>query len=121
MIPIPNQTLGVFPIHSDPEPLPNIVTDLTNTWQPVATTETAHGYESGWIVSMYVPMEYRMYVPLLQTKIEVLSDTTFKCLDLDLTFQPPFTQPVFPPPFTAAQVVPLSGITRNVARSDGRL
>lgn len=120
MVDIPNLSLGVFSIHSDPLPLPKLLSSVTNAIAPIATTTTDHGYESGWYVTMLVPPEYGMSLPMIQTKITVLDETSFACDDIDTTLQPAFATPGITS-YTQAQVIPTSGITANYARADGTL
>ncbi len=101
---------------SDFVPKRRLISNVTNDVLAEVTTTENHGYETGYVVRVNVPEVYRMSL-FAQAKIVVTGTTTF-LTDIDTSNQPPFVAPVFVadgPGFTEAQVVPMSGVTDNIA------
>lgn len=90
------------------------VTNVTNALNAVVTTSEDHGYSTGQIVRMIVPKAYGMSLSYIQTPIEVLSPTSFQT-NINTSNQLTFVTPIFPPAFTPAQVVPITGVVDNIA------
>ncbi len=105
----------VTPIRDNWQPKANILVDVTNEVLAVMTTATPHLYEDGLSVRIFVPSDYGMHIPYTQTQIVVLTDTTFMTL-IDTSALLPFIIPSAPLRFTQAQVVPMDGPFRNIAR-----
>ncbi len=103
------------PILSDFVPQLNLIQNVTNAVNAVVTTITAHGYDEGIYVRVNIPIEYGMEL-FEESPIVVLSSTTFSTL-IDTSQMDPFVSPTLYPPvgFTPAQVVPMGGVTDNIA------
>lgn len=99
---------------SDFVPKRRLLSNVTNALRAIVTTTEDHGYETGQIVRLIVPLAYGMHLNYVQTQIVVLSPTTFET-DVNTSNQLPFVEPTFPPGFTEAQVVPISGVEDNIA------
>jgi len=104
---------------SDPIPKTRLISHVSNATAAVVTTTEDHGYLTGYIVTVTVPPEYGMSIPGLDTEILVTSDDTFIANDIDTLHALTYSAPTSSPPFTQAQVTPMSGLTRNAERSDG--
>lgn len=101
---------------SDYVPKRRLIFNVTNAVNAEVTTTEDHGYETGYVVRVNVPEAYGMSL-FAQAKIIVTGTTTF-LTDIDTSNQLPFIPPVFVPDgsgFTNAQVVPISGVTDNIA------
>ena len=99
---------------ADFEPDRHLISGVTVAAQAVITTNLAHGYSTGWYVRVQVPADYGMRIDYVQTKIvEVPSTTTVK-VDVDTRQLAAFVAPSGSPS-QAAQIVPISGVTQNVA------
>lgn len=99
---------------SDFVPKRRLLSNVTNALRAIVTTTEDHGYETGQIVRLIVPLAYGMHLNYVQAQIVVLSPTTFET-DVNTSNQLPFVEPTFPPGFTNAQVVPISGVEDNIA------
>lgn len=99
---------------SDFIPKRRLISDVSREVNAVVTTSEDHGYESGLDVRVIVPLAYGMELQFVSTLIEVTSSTQF-ITAIDTRTQEPFVAPTFPPAFTDAQVVPISGETDNAA------
>lgn len=100
-------------IVSDFIPKRRLIADVTISRNAEVTTTEDHGYSSGYVVRVIVPTVYGMSL-YKQTKILVTGATTFTT-EIDTLNQFPFVEPSFPPAFTQAQVVPMTGTTDNIA------
>jgi hypothetical protein len=87
---------------------------MTRSRNSRVTTSVAHGYVTGWTVSLYVTEPYGFVLNNVDSQITVVSTTEFD-VNVDTTPYPVFSVPTFPPAFTQAHVVPISGVTDNVA------
>lgn len=96
---------------SDFVPKRRLVSDVTIASKAVVTTDEPHGYETGLLVRLFVPADYGMSI-YQETYIVVTGDTTF-ITQLDTTSQRAFVVPS--EPYTQAQVVPITGVTDNIA------
>ena len=113
VVPTPGSVLQ-GPILSDFIPQLRLIQSVTNAASAVVTTVDDHGYFTGQVVRVNVPLAYGMSV-FQQTTIVVTGPTTF-VTDINTSAQLPFVAPTFPPTyFTPAQVVPMSGTTENIA------
>lgn len=99
---------------SDFVPKRRLIVDVSRAVNAVVTTSEDHGYETGLDVRLIIPLAYGMELQFVSTLIEVTSSTQF-ITTVDTRSQEPFITPTFPPSFTNAQVVPISGETDNVA------
>lgn len=95
-------------------PKRRLLSNVSNALRATVTTIEEHGYETGQIVRLIVPLAYGMHLNYVQAQIEVLSPTTFET-DVNTSNQLPFVEPIFPPGFTQAQVVPITGVEDNIA------
>lgn len=81
----------------------------------IVTTTEPHGYEKGQIVRLHVVDPNPMVLMGVKAVIlSVPSDMTFMT-DVDTTDQFAFSAPSFPPPFTEAHCVPITGDVKNIA------
>lgn len=97
-------------------PKRRLVADVTNSSQAEVTTDEDHNYQTGFVVKVIVPEVYGMTL-YEQTTITVTGATTF-LTTIDTTSQAPFSAPTFVAGgygFTQAQIVPMSGVTDNIA------
>ncbi|KKN33422.1 hypothetical protein LCGC14_0803890 [marine sediment metagenome] len=99
---------------SDFVPKRRILSDVTRAEKAEVTTTQPHEYETGLIVSLFIPKAYGMELFFESTEIVVTSDTQFTTT-IDTRFENPFVTPTFPPGFTDAQVTVSSGVTDNAA------
>ena len=103
------------PILSNFEPQYSIISSVTNDFNAVVVTAEPHGFTTGWYVTLDIPLAYGMGADVFeQVVILVIDDVTF-ATDFDTTNLNPFVVPTFPPAFTLAQAIPISGETRNTA------
>ena len=103
------------PILSVFEPQYRIISSMTNEENAVVTTVEEHGFTTGWYVRLDVPLAYGMGADIYeQVVILVIDEVTFST-DFDTTNLNPFVTPTYPPSFTLAQAIPISGETRNTA------
>lgn len=96
-------------------PTQSLITNVTAALNAVVTISAPNDFFTGQWVRVVVPVEYGMEVDYEQTKITRLSDTTYQT-SLDLSAQPTFVTPSNPPPFTPAQLIPISGTFENAGR-----
>lgn len=99
---------------SDFVPKRRRISNVTQARYAVVTTSENHEFEDGQVVRLIVPAAYGMNINYVQTTIDVLSPTTFET-NVDTRGQLPFVEPTFPPAYTEAQVVPISGVENNIA------
>ncbi len=91
------------------------ISAITNALLPTVTTTEDHGYEVGQFVRLVVPDAYGMGLPYVKTQIlTVPTDNTFTC-DVDTSQLNSFLVPTYPPGFTTAHVVPITGQEVNQA------
>ncbi len=95
-------------------PKRRLLSNVTNALRAQVTTIEDHGYENGQLVRLIVPLAYGMSLNYIQALIEVVSSNEF-LTNLDTRNQNPFVTPTFPPGFTPAQVVPITGVVDNIA------
>lgn len=114
VVPTPGSVLQ-GPIFSDFIPQRRLIQSVTNEANAVVTTTEDHGYTDGIYVRVEVPKSYGMHI-FEQTKIIVTGSTTFMT-EIDTSSQDPFVEPTLYPPvaFTPAQVIPMGGVTDNIA------
>jgi len=82
---------------------------ITNAFPAVVTTTFDHGYISGSICRLYIPLYFGMQqANRLKGSIIVLSPTTFS-ISVDTTLMDPFSIPPLQPGsiWTPAQIVPI--------------
>jgi len=101
-----------FPVF---KPAMRIVTAVTNGLPASVTTSFAHGYASGLIVRLIVPLGFGMEEANdLFGQIFVTGTTTFD-IDVDTTYFNAFVVPVTPPAsLQYAQAVPFGEINSSV-------
>lgn len=89
------------------------ITGATNELQCVLTTDSAHGYELGWYVMVFIPEDYGMVIEYVEAKIVAIPSTTQIQVDVDTrelaTFAAPGGRWV-----QVAQVCPVSGLFQDV-------
>ncbi len=95
-------------------PKRRLISDVTRNLNAEVTTSEDHQYESGLNVRLIVPLAYGMELNFVPTEISVTSPTQF-ITTIDTRSQDSFVAPTFPPGFTDAQTVPMSGATDNIA------
>lgn len=72
-------------------------------------TTFEHEYHDGQVVTFFVPIEFKMFeMNKVQAKITLIDDYTFT-VPIDSRQFNPFTIPSFPPAYTPAQVLPVTG------------
>lgn len=96
---------------SDFEPEVHQISAITISEQAEVTTSTAHGFEDGSWVRIFVPDTYLMDIFFELTRITVLNTTSFRTT-IDTSAQPTFTQPSAP--YVIAQAIPVSQDLNNV-------
>lgn len=94
------------------EPDRKVVTAVTNA-SPAIVTATAHGYTTDDIVRVNVPLNYGMRLPRDAFEIIVVNANSFS-INEDTSELDPFVVPGGTP-LTAAEVLPISGETDNIA------
>ena len=99
---------------SDFVPKRRLISDVSRALNAVVTTSEDHEYETGLEVRLIVPRAYGMELNFIPTEIVVTSSNQFSTR-VDTRSQDPFVTPTFPPGFTDAQTVPISGETDNAA------
>lgn len=96
-------------------PQRRLLSSVSRERRAIAQTTVDHGYETGYVVRMWVPDAYGMSLFFIETPITVLSGDQFQT-ELDTRNLDPFVEPASLPPFTQAQVIPMTGNTDNIAR-----
>lgn len=116
VVPTPGSVLQ-GPIFSNFQPHSHLLSNVTIGPRAVVTTADDHGYATGYVVRIFVPIAYGMTL-YQQTTIEVTGTTTF-ITNIDTTNQKPYVTPTFTPGiadgFTPAQVIIMTGTVDNVA------
>lgn len=114
VVPTPGSVLQ-GPILSDFVPQLQLISSVTIAEFAVVTTVGDHGYTTGMVVRVNVPLTYGMNI-FEQTTIIVTGATTFSTTINTLNEDPYVTPSLYPPvAFTPAQVVPMTGIEDNIA------
>ena len=85
-----------------------LITAITNAAEAVVTTDVAHEYVVGQIVNIRCPKEYKMIIDHVDTKVLAVTSNTFTTM-IDTNNHCAFVTVTAPPPFTQAQVVPVTG------------
>lgn len=102
---------NMTPILSDFQPVSNLISNVTNSFNAVVTTSAPHGWSSGYTVQIIVPATYGMTLNE-QTTIVVTGPTTF-ITQIDTTVVDTFVTPTFTAytasGFTNAQAVWITG------------
>lgn len=94
------------------KPAMRIITAITNDYPASITTSFAHGYPTGIIVRVIVPLGYGMEeINEKFGSIIVTGDTTFS-IDIDTRYFNVFASPVSPSQY--AQSVPIAEINSTV-------
>lgn len=93
-------------------PVRRLIANVTQEIGAIVTTNSDHEYEEGQLVRLIVPKAYGMDINYVESIISVLSSTTFKT-EIDTRSLLSFVDPTFPPSFTQAHVVPITGVTDN--------
>jgi hypothetical protein len=96
---------------ADFEPERKVVTAITNA-NPAVVTAGAHAYTTADIVRINVPVSYGMRFPHDEVEITVINANSFS-VNTDTTFLDAFVAPGGT--VTSAEVLPISGMTDNVA------
>lgn len=115
-------TPNVFPVtpeRADFVPKRRLISNVTVGTKAVVTTTEPHGYTTGQLVKLHVNKAYQMVLDGVQTLVTLdpadpNNDVNF-VTTVDTTNQSSFSAPTFPPAFTQAQVVPITGDTQNIA------
>lgn len=98
-------------------PKRRLISNVTISTTAEVTTTEAHGYETGYVVRVFVPAAYGMSL-YQQATIAVTGANSF-LTNIDTSSQLPFVPPTFTPGgvgFTDAQVIPMSGVEDNALR-----
>lgn len=100
-------------------PKRRLITGVTLATRAVVTTSVAHGYTQGQFVRLHVDAPNPMVLNGVKTEVTIdptdpNNDVNF-VTNVDTTTQFAFAGPVFPPAFTQAHVVPITGDTMNIA------
>lgn len=94
-------------------PKRRLISAISNAVFATVTTTEDHGYDEGLVVRLIVPSNYKMTLEWVQARIlSVPTDDTFVC-DVDTSDMDAFVAPSYPPGYTNAQVVPMSGVELN--------
>ena len=91
------------------KPAMRLIASISTSLPMLVTTTFAHGYVSGTIVRLDLPLAVGMQQANQQTgSLRVTSPTSFT-LPIDSSSFEPFSLPVSPPPYvnTCAQVIPI--------------
>jgi hypothetical protein len=96
----------------DYEPSIKFIASVTNADRAIVTCTADHGFEDGSWIRVRIPLEYGMEINDV-TRITVLGTNTL-LTNLSTINSAPFVFVVFPPPFTPAQVIPISQAVDNV-------
>jgi hypothetical protein len=96
---------------ADFEPERKVVTAITNAAQAVITA-AAHGYATSDVVRINVPVNYGMRFPTDEVIITVVNANSFS-VNTDTSLLDTFVAPGGT--VTSAEVLPISGMTDNVA------
>jgi hypothetical protein len=99
---------------ADFEPKRRPITNVTVAKEAVVTTGEDHGYTDGQLVRLYVLSPNPMVLDGVKGTVSVIDDTNFRT-DVDTSTLYPFSTPSFPPAYTQAHVVPITGETQNTA------
>lgn len=99
---------------SDFVPKRRLISAITRAQKAVVTTSEDHGFETGFSVRLWVPEAFGMNLFFISTLITVTSSTEFET-EINTVSQLPFAEPIFPPAFTDAQAIPITGVTNNRA------
>ena len=101
-------------IQSDFVPKRRLISDVTNAFNALVTTDEDHEYDSDFTVTLFVPKAYGMDLDFVTTKITVTATDQF-LTEVNTLPQLDFIEPTFPPGFTNAQSIPQTGETDNAA------
>lgn len=91
-----------------------IVVDVSRGTSSLIETEEANTFEVGQLVRLIVPLAYGMSINAQGLVTSIISDTEFMAA-IDTSTQNLFVVPTFPPAFTPAQVIPVTGTWNNIA------
>lgn len=112
----PNGNFPIFfpvtPVLTNFVPKRREITAVTNSIDAEVTTSEPHLYQDGWFVRLHVGGDYGMILPSFTAKVEVTGANTFRT-GVDTSLLSPFAAPVFPPAFTQAHCVPMTGTENN--------
>lgn len=100
-------------------PQPKEISAITRAANAQVTTTTAHGFNDGQVVRLYVPLSYGMQINGKQFTITVIDDTNFT-IGFDTRMLDAFVVPaqtfVYP---QVAQAIAVSGQGQNLASQSG--
>lgn len=103
-------------MNPDFEPHSQLISDVSTAVNAVVTTVSPHGFETDYVIRIFVPARYGMNIEYVQTKIMVIDETSFTT-QIDTTALFPFVTPTYPPGFTQAQAILMTGVQHNVAEA----
>ena len=90
-------------------PKPREIATITQGDITTVVTTSAHEYHEAQVVTFFVPIEFKMYeMNKVQAKVTIVDDYTFT-VPIDSRQFNPFVIPNFPPAYTPAQVLPVTG------------
>ena len=98
------------------------ITNVTNAKKAIVTTAQPHGYETGQFVRLHVFDPNPMVIDGIKVQVTIDSndpnnDVNF-VTDYDTSNLFSFVAPTFPPAFTQAHCVPITGDGMNEAESE---
>jgi len=91
------------------------VSAVTQAKEAEVTTTEDHGYSVDQLVTLVVPVNYGMNLNYISGKILSIPTSTTFTVNIDTSAQNPFVIPTYPPAFTTAQVLPVTGTEDNLA------
>lgn len=95
------------------------IINITVAKKAIVTTTKPHEYFTGQFVRLHVVSPNPMVLDTIKAEVTIDSsdpnnDVNF-ITDIDTSKQFAFNAPTFPPPFSEAHVVPISGTVKNIA------
>lgn len=90
------------------------ITAATVAPQCVITTDSDHGYSTGWRVRVNIPKVYDMEIDFTEATVVDVPASNQLTVDIDTRQQAAFGSPSIIPR-QVAQIMPISGQTKNTA------
>lgn len=99
---------------SEPDFIPKrvVITAITNN-NPAIVTAASHGYNTGDVIKINVPVNYGMDFGSRECVVTVVNANSFS-IDIDTSLLDPFVVPTVTT-FTLAEALPISAETDNIA------
>jgi len=102
-------------LEPDFTPKRRAISNVTVAANAVVTTTEEHGYELNQKVRLHVLAPNPMVIDGKEANILSIIDDFNFTTDYDTSLLFTFSAPVFPPPYTPAHVVPITGTVENRA------